>query len=249
MFSLIKKLFKNNVIHDLDQFFQHAGQKKPLWVSIAINKRSIANSILTKELDLLTEKDVFSLKIADSKNGLFHQLWKNHEPISEFTIAQNSPDQTKMTSHFNHLIDKHIDSEIKFFQKELNNINNDIIFTKEEIALEEKALEWMKASFKVLEKAVIESLTNPDLLFQTLLFFGINPKTQKHEVRIILFNLDIIFELHENTSIRIKIFNDKNNKFGSNKKADLEGDFKLRKREMLDELTKIISVISPGIKS
>jgi hypothetical protein len=64
----------------------------------------------------------------------------------------------------------------------------------------------------------------------------------------VAFNLDIKFEILKNGLLRVKIYNDKDGAFGSIKLASLEGDYKFRNREMLDELTKLISVLAPGIK-
>jgi hypothetical protein len=242
--NFLKKSFTIQASKPLTQFYQQSALSSPQWVSLAINKNSIAESFLTKELDLLTESDVFSLKMAETKEGILHQLWRNQVSVCKTNIERN----TSLLLEFNLLINKLIESEILYFQNQLNQPQVDKIYSPAEISQEEKALEWLRVSFQVLEKAVIESLTNPELLFQSLLFFGINPKTRTHEIRIITFNLDIKFELQNNCSLRVKIYNDKNGEFGSNKKTDLEGDFNFRKREMLDELTRLFSVLSPGIK-
>ncbi|MBC7539345.1 MAG: hypothetical protein H7281_11030 [Bacteriovorax sp.] len=242
--NFIKKSFTIQASKPLTQFYQQSAINSTQWVSLAINKNSIAGSFLTKELDLLTESDFFSLKMAETNEGILHQIWRNQQSICKSNIERNSP----LLLEFNLLINKLIEAEIHYFQNQLNQSQVDKIFSPNEVSQEEKALEWLRVSFQVLEKAVIESLTNPEYLFQTLLFFGINPKTKTHEIRIITFNLDIKFELHNNGSLRVKIYNDKSGELGSNKKTDLEGDFNFRKREMLDELTKLFSVLSPGIK-
>ena len=141
-----------------------------------------------------------------------------------------------------------IEFQFHSFKKIVNVVDPSFEFTTTQVANEDKALEWMRVSFKILERAILESLTNPELLFQTLCFFGINPKTNADEIRIIAFNLDIKFELLANHQIRVRIYNDKEGVLGSSKKAALEGDFSFRKREMLDELIKLVSALSPGIK-
>jgi hypothetical protein len=77
---------------------------------------------------------------------------------------------------------------------------------------------------------------------------GQNPKMSHEEIRLITFNMDIKFEFLSNGLLRVHIYNDKEGVTGSSKKAALEGDFNLRKREMFDELTALISAISSGIK-
>jgi hypothetical protein len=242
--NFLKKIFNSHAPKALSQFYQQAGINKVRWVSLAINKKSIGDSFLTKELDLLTEADVFSLKMAETSMGIHHQLWKNQESNLKVYIEAHST----LLLEFNQLIDKLIEKEILYFQSALNQLPLGKTFSPTEVSQEEKALEWMRVSFQVLEKAIIESLTNTELLFQTLLFFGINPKTNNHEIRVVTFNLDIKFELHGNGGLRVKIYNDKNAEFGSTKKAALEGDFNFRKREMLDQLTNLLSALTPGIK-
>jgi hypothetical protein len=244
MLHFLKKYFLPNAPLNLMQFYQHAGLNKARWVAIAVNKKSIADSFLTKELDFQTDSDAYSLKMAETKKGILHQLWKNQESICRVTIEVNSP----KILEFNKLSDKLIEEEILYFQKILNASLDTKTFSALEVSQEDKALEWMRVSFTILEKAIIESLTNPEFLFQALLFFGQNQKTGNHEIRVVAFNLDIKFELQKNNLLRVQIYNDKDAEFGTTKKAVLEGDFNFRKREMLDELTRMLSVLAPGIK-
>ena len=251
MFSLLtffekysKKIFNNRPLSTMAQFYQHADTNFAKWTSIAINKKMIADSILTKELDLLTNSDLFSLKLAENSDGINLQLWQNQHSVCKIKTDRNSD----LLLKFNQLIDKLIETEMSHFQYVLNSPKENLNYTPSEISEGEKALEWIRVSFKVLENAVIESITNTDYLFQILLFLGSNPKTTTHEIRLVAFNLDIKFELLQNGLLRVKIYNDKDGAFGSNKIASLEGDYKFRNREMLDELTKLISVVAPGIK-
>ena len=246
MFSFLKKFFYGQDLQILRDFYQHTDQNKALWVSVAINKNNMANSILTKELDIITKADLHSLKMAETNDGVLHQLWKNQGAEFHSIIKFESAEILPINFLFNQLIDKLLEEELTYFKEQLNTSTK--TFLPSEIPVEDKALEWMRVSFQVLEKAIIESFTNPDFLFQTLLFLGVNPKTLNHEIRLIIFNLDMTFVLQANNLLRIKIYNDKNNQLGTNPKADLEGDFNFRKREMLDELIKLLSVISPGIK-
>lgn len=243
MFSFLKFGKKNSPLL-LERFYQHAGLTGADWVSIAINKNTIAGSLLTKELEILAAADTFSLKIAETPTGQLFQLWQNQRSQTKIQVDPQSP----LLGQFNLLIDQLIEGQLFIFQTALNKSLSSKDFSAIEISQDEKALEWMRVSFKVLEKAIIESLTNPEFLFQALFFFGKNPKSQDLEIRLILFNLDIKFVFLKNGLVRIKIYNDKEQSFGSSQKAALEGDFNFRKREMLDELTKLISVISPGIK-
>lgn len=242
--NYLKKIFRKNISEILTSFYQHAGLKDPQWISIACNKKSIAGSLLTKELDLQSTSDAFSLKIAEAEDGLFHHLWKNQ---AEIGLGVLPPTALGLTQKYNELIDILLEKKIHIYQQKLSRTDSKT-FTPNEVTQEDKALEWMRVSFGLLEKAVVQSLTDPELFFQTTLFIGINPNTSREEIRIIAFNLDIKFEFLTNGLLRVHIYDDKNKDFGSSKKAVLKGDFNFRKREMLDELTKLISALSRGIK-
>lgn len=244
MFSFLKFRQKSK-LEAFEQLYQHAGQNGLNWLSVAINKNTFAGSLFTKELEILTENDAFHLKMAESKSGPLHQVWQNQRALLKDFVPMNPV----FIEKFNHLLDQIIEKQIVNFQHLLNTHLTTKPFSEAEISQDEKALEWMRVSFKILEKAIAESLTNPEYLFQTLLFMGINPKTQMKEIRVITFNLDIQFLFLDNGMLRIRIYNDKDGDLGSSKKAAVEGDFNFRKREMLDELTKIISVLSMGLKS
>lgn len=242
--KVLNRVLNANSPHIFEQFFQHIGLKKAQWVSLTINQKTIAESIFTKELEIHTATDAFSLKCAKKGETWLLKLWQNQLSQGQIQVLPTS----QILPEFNHLIEKLIGEEIFIFQTTLNNSLSTTPFRTTEISQDEKALEWMKVSFIVLEKAVIESLTNANYIFQLSLFFGINPKSGLHEIRLILFNLDIKMELLANGSLRIKIYNDKDQAFGSSQKAALIGDYNFRKREMLDELTKLLSVVTPGIK-
>lgn len=241
--NLLKTVLNNNPEEILANFYQHTDLKKANWVSLAVNKSSVDGSMLTKEVEIHTICEAYSLKIAEKAGLISHQIWQNRRSLAQIRVPLSS----EFNQSYNQLINQLVSNNLTIFQLKLNQELRSEPFSREEIAQDEKALEWMKVSFLVLEKAIIESLTNPELIFQTLLFFGINPKSQKLEIRLITFNLDIKYEFLDNGMLRVRIYNDKDGAFGSNKKAALEGDFNFRKREMLDELTKLLSAVSKGI--
>ena len=251
MFSFLKfhkKISKATLfgdgLHFLEEFYQSPLLKKSKWVSLAINKKSLAGSILTKELDIHTENEIFSLKVAETKKGYLHKLWKNQHLKGKKLITSQSP----FLNEYNRLIDYKINNEIKYFQNELIKDTTTNPSSNADISQNEKGLEWMRVSFKILEKAILETLTNSQFLFQATLFLGENPKTKNREIRLIIFNLDVQFILLKYGFLRVKIFNDKEGVFGNSKKAALEGDFNFRKKEMLDQLIQLIAISSSGLK-
>ena len=228
MFKFLK-FRQRNALNVLEHFYQHTTQNafsKINWVSLAVNKKTYADSFLTKELEILTESDAFHLKIAESKKAYTQGLWQNQRQLCKIQVALHSP----LLASFNHLIHQTIEKKIIEFQLELNQSLSTKDFSATEITQDEKALEWIRVSFKILEQAVIKSLTSTDYLFQTLLFLGTNPKSQQKEIRLITFNLDIQFLFQKNGVLRVFIYNDKDARFGDSQKPALQGDFNFRKR-------------------
>lgn len=242
--NILKTVLNQSPAVILEQFYQHADLKSVQWMSLAVNKKTIKGSLLTKELEFFNNSDAFSLKIAETKNSFVHQLWQNQRIQAKVSVEPES----RLNEYYNQLIQQLILFNIQATQEELNVNLGTKEFTPAEQAQDEKALEWIRVSFNVLKKAIIESFTNPELLFQTMLFMGVNPKTGLREIRMITFNLDMVFILLKSGALRIKIYNDKADAFGSSQKAVLEGDFNFRKREMFDELTDLTAILSPGIK-
>lgn len=235
--------FKSQKANSLEHFFEQMTKEKATWVSISINKNNFGQSLLTKEIDVQSASDVISLKLAETPNGIICKTWKNQTFIREFETISNE----KMALNFNPLFDRIIEEELYLFKSALSSFENKS-FTPTEILNEDKALEWLRASFKVLTNAVLESLTNPQFLFQTLLFLGVNPKTLNQEIRVIIFNLDIKLEIQPQNRLRVLVYDDKSGELGASKKPVLSGDFHIRHREMLDELITLIATLSPGIK-
>lgn len=241
--KILGPLFNRNIQETMERFYQHTGLESPRWVSVAANKKSFEGSVLSRELEVHTARDASMARFVLNDKGGSAELWKNQASQAKGTFAEN--DVT--ASGFNSLIDQLIEKKIHQYQRKLQVLDNRT-FTATEVSTEDKALEWMKVSFMMLEKAIVQSLTDSELLFQALLFMGTNPKSGSEEIRLIVFNLDIKFEFLDNHLLRVRIYNDKNEEFGSAKKASLEGDFNFRKREMLDELIRLLSVVSSGLK-
>lgn len=241
--KILAPLFSRNIRETMEQFYQHAGLENPQWVSVTANKKSFEGSLLSRELEIRTPHDASLARFALNDNGGTAELWKNQTSLARGSYQEN--DST--ASGFNTLIDQLIEKKIHQYQRKLQVLDNKT-FTAGEVSTEDKALEWMKVSFMMLEKAVIQSLTDPGLLFQALFFMGTNPKSGVEEMRLIVFNLDIKFEFLDNNLLRVRIYNDKNEEFGTAKKASLEGDFNYRKREMFDEFIRLLSAVSTGLK-
>lgn len=215
------------------------------WMALAINQRSIAESLLTKELVLtsLGPKNIrLSFQLAEIESGLVHHVFSASKKIFSGEI-RNIIEVKNTRVLFNNILDSLIEREIRLFSEKMNQSQ----FSPRQLENEEKALEWVRVSFDILTKAVLESLTNPEYLFQTTFFAGINPKTNRHEIRLITFNLDMTFLLLEDNNLRVLIYNIKPAETLDNLKPALTGDYSFKKREIFDQFINLLSAISKGM--
>lgn len=247
---MVFDLFKKNSFHKLENFYlqetTHDKLNQYPWMALAINQRTISESLLTKELVLtpLETKTTpgISLQLADIASGMVHHVYQGPKKIYSGEMKDEMEIKNARTL-FNNLIDTILEKEIKTIQTSMNASE----FSPRQLESEEKALEWMRVSFEILTKGVLESLTNPDFLFQTTLFLGVNPKTKMREMRLMTFNLDMTFLLLQDNNLRILIYNKKPGDKDSELKPALTGDYSFRKREMFDQFVQLLSVISKGI--
>ncbi len=243
-------LFKKNSFAKLESFYIAHNQKETLqkypWMALAINQRTLSGSLLTKELVLNTSeknsKTGVSFQLAELKTGIAQYVFEASKTIYSGEMKNEMEIQNTRVL-FNNILDTFIESEIKVFTQAMNESD----FNSNQREAEEKSLEWMRVSFEMLTKAVLESLTNPDYLFQTTFFAGVNPKTGMHEMRLITFNLDMTFLLLADKNLRIIIYNKKSGENAENIKPALTGDYSFRKREMFDQFINLLSAISRGM--
>lgn len=242
MSAFIAKLFPNKMT--FGAFLENLKPNDIFWISAQINQDQ-QKTLINKKFDFLTSKNRHQLRVFSSNNEYEIDLFLNEKYQTKNYIQQNSD----FAALFNRKWDKIIEEQVEKIKDSLNNSNDTTSSASQaEIAENEKALEWIKVSFIVLEKAIKESLTNSDLLFQLQLFFGINPKTNLTEMRAIIFNLDIKFVILDNGLMRVIVYDDKNQLHGTTTRPSLSGDFSFRKREIFDEIIKILALLSLGIK-
>lgn len=254
MFSKITQKFsikshQKNLRTSLDNFKLDDSYS---WMAMAINQKSYRNSLLSKEIVLTSSKSqkplfkniILSEATVKEKINLSLKIKENHKEI----FLQESDDviqiNTLKIDIFNH-IDKLFEKEMNYFKFQFTKSDYNPLQQVGEL----KGIEWFKTTLQILNKAIIESLTNPDYLFQTTIFCGINPKTNLHEFRILCFNLDITYILLENNNLRVIIYNNKNNEDLSKLKPALMGDYSFYKREMFDQLVELLALLSQGIKA
>lgn len=242
-------VFKKSSFSKLESFYLDVNHVQKLsaypWMALAINQRSIAGSLLTKEL-VLTPADAtkhgLSFQIAEVESGLVHHVFDASKKVFSGEIKDEAEVKNARVL-FNNILDSLIEREIKYFTEKMNQSQ----FSARQVENEERALEWVRVSFEMLTKAVLESLTNPEFLFQTTFFAGVNPKTNQHEIRLMTFNLDMTFLLLEDNNLRVLIYNKKPGDTESELKPALTGDYSFRKREIFDHFINLLSAISKGM--
>lgn len=216
----------------------------PIWSSIEVNSISDGQPTLFKSIDVKTNENFFNFRIHFNSNKKLHQIWLNNK-IKFSKQAQ----ETNMLDHsYNSLIDQIISFEIRKFQTTLNESIGKYSKNSFEDNVDDKTLEWLRVSFLILEKAIIESFTNNELLFSIKLYIGKNPNTNLTEIRALIFNLDICYRLTENGLLEIIIYDDKNQKQNSSNSPVLRTTTFNKSRECLDQLVTILSLCSKGIK-
>lgn len=228
MFGLRKK----SSLESLASFYRNIPIDNNSWCLFNINKNYLKDSPITRELDIHHLQKLFQLKIAINGLKIFQEARIDHKIEYQNEIISNH----ELKLNFNQLIDEVISLNIQEFTTKLNTleaIDQNLLLT------EEKALEWLKVSYKVLG----ESIAKNKLDYSYSMFIGKNPKSQLTEIRLTIFNLDIMYQLLQDNHLRVIIYNDQQNAFGTAKTPALKGDFKLRKREMFNQLIDLLKLL------
>lgn len=247
VFQLFNKNAFDKILDFYDELILINSQNNNYWLALAVNLRTHQGSQLTKELvmtpaiDSKNKGPLFSVIMAELPENLFQSLFKDNKVIYSHSLHKTE-EKKETRLLFNRSLDQIIEQEISLFKKQLNLGE----FSPRQMESEEKALEWLRVSFEYLEKAIVESVTNPDFLFQSTFFCGLNPKSKMREIRLITFNLDITFLLLSDHNLRVLIYNKKDGENFENVKPSLMGDYSLKKREIFDQLIKLLSVMAKG---
>lgn len=105
---------------------------------------------------------------------------------------------------------------------------------------ENRALQWIQASFSTLVGA-LDKLTKDSSLILTAAFFsGKEPETGDEVLRLIAFNLDIFFYLRPDSSLQIVIFDDKAMGHGKSDTPTFQQIIKVTKPQFYDEIVKLV---------
>lgn len=109
---------------------------------------------------------------------------------------------------------------------------------------ENKALQWIQASFTTVQKALDSVEANKENILTAACFSGNSPETGEEVLRVIIFNLDIFYYLRDDKSLQIVIFDDKNLGHGKSKQPAFQQTIKVSKPQFYDEITKLLSRVA-----
>ena len=115
--------------------------------------------------------------------------------------------------------------------------------TTPELTQEGRALEWLKASFKVLTQAVESCQAERSKLLQASFFIGEQAPGTPWLFRAVVFNLDVTAAFDADGTLGVVIFDDKNLGSGSSRTPALEAKFKALKPPVVDEFIRLSSTV------
>lgn len=104
---------------------------------------------------------------------------------------------------------------------------------------ENKSLLWIQASFGTLSRALKKMKDDHSLFLTGAFFSGEEPATGERVLRLIAFNLDIIFYFQQDQSLRVLVFDDKNMGHGQSRNPSFQQIIKVTKPQFYDEIIKL----------
>lgn len=111
--------------------------------------------------------------------------------------------------------------------------------TTEDYQNEARSLQWIQASFGTLSRVLKKFSEDPSLILTAAFFSGTVPETGERVIRLIAFNLDVLFYLREDQTLQIVVFDDKNMGHGQSKSPTFQQTIKVTKPQFYDEIVKL----------
>lgn len=104
---------------------------------------------------------------------------------------------------------------------------------------EARALQWIQASFGTLSRALKKIKHDESAVLTAAFFSGEEPSTGEQVLRLICFNLDVIFYFQKDETLRILVFDDKNLGHGQVKNPSFQQIIKVTKPQFYDEMIRL----------
>lgn len=104
---------------------------------------------------------------------------------------------------------------------------------------EARALQWIQASFGTLSRALKKIKDDESAVLTGAFFSGEEPSTGDRVLRLICFNLDVIYYFQKDETLRILVFDDKNLGHGQVKNPSFQQIIKVTKPQFYDEIIRL----------
>lgn len=109
---------------------------------------------------------------------------------------------------------------------------------------EARALQWIQTSFGTLSRALKKIKNEEGMILTAAFFSGLEPASEDKVIRLIAFNLDIIFYFQKDGSMRILVFDDKNMGHGQARNPSFQQIIKVTKPQFYDEMIRLIHEVA-----
>jgi hypothetical protein len=109
---------------------------------------------------------------------------------------------------------------------------------------EAKALLWIQASFTTLSGALKKIKNEEGMILTAAFFSGLEASSEDKVLRLIAFNLDILFYFQKDGSMRILVFDDKNMGHGQARNPSFQQIIKVTKPQFYDEIIRLIHEVA-----
>lgn len=109
-----------------------------------------------------------------------------------------------------------------------------------DIQNETSALEWIKASFMTLSRALDRVAEDPSLIITAAFFAGTEPENGQKVLRLIAFNLDVFLYMKPDSSMHLLVFNDEDRGHGASREPSFQQIIKVTKPQFYDEIVKLV---------
>jgi len=230
--------FKNRLRNKLKDILIHSVVDHFTWVAVTWNLNLEKKKLRTLGFDL------------QGVNSLLLQWHRDQEESISFSteldknkkLIFDSSDKTEFHPILNLKTHEVIASALEEFKEFVLTPVSGV--TALDFQEEQRYLEWLKTTFKVLNSALDKIQADKDLILTAGFFSGIEPQSGKKVVRILAMNLDVFYYFEEDFSLKVVVFNDKNLGHGSAQSPVFHQNIKVTKPQFYDEIIKVVNKIA-----
>lgn len=137
-------------------------------------------------------------------DGVLHDYWLKHDV--EFRNSLNHKYQFSKNDYVSLWNSSHamIRSMIESFKNELHEIKGAGL----DLAQEDQALKWLQVTILNLQKAIDHCLITNEKFAEATLFIGKRSKDAPKIIRLLIFNLDFVFQFEGERGVAVLVYDD-----------------------------------------